>query len=152
MPSLMERIQADMKEAMLAREPERVGVLRMLLSRLKDAQIQKGGARAPLGDEEALSVLASYAKQRREAAESFAKAGRADLAEKEGRERDLVLSYMPAQLGDDEIRAALREIIAETGAASAKDLGKVMGLAMARLKGKADGTRVQALAREMLGG
>jgi len=152
MPSLVERIQSDMRDAMRARDELRTAVLRMLLSKLKDAQIQKGGAREPLTDEEALPVLASYAKQRREAAESFEKAGRADLAEREGRERDIVLSYLPQQLDDDAIRGALREIIAKTSAASAKDIGKVMGLAMQQLKGKADGTRVQALAREMLGG
>lgn len=152
MPNLMERIQSDMKDAMRARDEMRVGVLRMLLSRLKDAQIQKGGAREALGDEEALAVLASYAKQRREASESFEKAGRADLAEKESRERDIALSYMPRQLDDDAVRAVLREIIAATGAQSPKEIGKLMGLAMQQLKGKADGSRVQALAREMLGG
>lgn len=151
MPNLMERIQADMKDAMRAHDELRVSVLRMLLSKLKDAQIQKGGARENLPDEEALAVLASYAKQRREAAESFEKAGRADLAEREGRERDIVLSYMPRQLDDESVRAVVREIIEKTGAASAKDLGKVMGQAMQQLKGKADGTRVQAIAREMLG-
>jgi uncharacterized protein YqeY len=148
---MMERIQTDMKDAMRARDELRVSVLRMLLSRLKDAQILKGGARESLSDEESLTVLSSYAKQRREAAESFERAGRADLAEREGRERDVVLSYMPQQLDDEGVRAVVREIIEKTGAQSARDLGKVMGQAMQQLKGKADGTRVQAIAKELLG-
>jgi uncharacterized protein YqeY len=151
MSGLMERIRADLREAMRARDEARVGVLRMLLSRLKDAQIQKSASRNDLEDEEALPVLASYAKQRRESAESFEKAGRADLAAREMREHEIVLAYLPEQLDDDGIRSVLREVIASTGAVTARDMGKVMGQAMPRLKGRADGARVQAIAREMLG-
>ena len=149
--SLVTRINDDLKTALKGRDEFRVGVLRMVLAKVKDLQIQQGRAEL-LTDEQVVQVLGSYAKQRQEAAQTFADAGRNDVRDRELRERDVVLSYLPAQLDDDSIRAVLREVIAATGAASARDIGKVMGQAMGRLKGKADGTRVQALARELLGG
>jgi uncharacterized protein YqeY len=99
-----------------------------------------------------VGVLTTYAKQRAEAADSFAQVGRTDLRDKEMRERDIVMGYLPAQLDDDAIRGVLREIIQATGATTTGDFSKVMGPSMARLKGRADGARVQALARELLGG
>ena len=151
MSDLVERLNEDLKSALKSRDAFRVGVLRMLVSRVKDAQIEQGRAE-PLTDAQVVQVLASYAKQRAESAEVFAQAGRADLHEKEMHERDVVLAYLPKQLDDDAVRAVLREIIAASGAAGARDLGRVMGSAMARLKGQVDGTRVQKLARELLGG
>lgn len=151
MSDLMARIQDDLKTAMKARDEFRVGVLRMLAAKLKDTQIAQGRGE-PLLDAQVIQVLGSYAKQRAEGAEAFAQAGRADLHDKELRERDVVLAYLPKQLEDDAIRAAVREVIAGAGATSMRDLGKVMGPAMARLKGQADGTRVQAIVKELLGG
>jgi uncharacterized protein YqeY len=149
--ALLERLSTDCKTALKARDEFRVGVLRMLLARVKDLQIEQG-RNEPLGEDQVIQTLASYAKQRAEAAETFAQAGRPDLRDKEMRERDIVLAYLPRQLDDDGIRAVLREVIAQAGAGSNRDLGKVMGPAMARLKGQADGGRVQQLARELLGG
>jgi hypothetical protein len=149
--TLAERLADDLKIALKARDELRTSVLRMLLAKVKDLQIEQGRG-TTLTDAQVIGVLASYAKQRAEAAESFAQAGRPELRDQELRERDVVLAYLPQQLDDDGIRAVLREIIAASGATSARDLGKVMGQAMGRLKGQAEGGRVQQLARELLGG
>lgn len=151
MSALVDKLNEDSKSALKARDEVRLGVLRMLLAKVKDQQIQQGRDRV-LTDEQVVQVLASYAKQRAESAEAFAQAGRADLHDKELRERDIVLSYLPPQLEDDAIREVLRQIIGETGATTMRDLGKVMGPAMGRLQGRAEGGRVQKLVREMLGG
>jgi uncharacterized protein YqeY len=151
MPTLAERLNDDLKTALKSRDEFRVGVLRMMIAKVKDLQIEQGRA-TPLTDEQVIGVLATYAKQRQEAAETFAQAGRPDVRDRELRERDVVLAYLPRQLDDEAVRTVLREIIAQTGAVSARDLGKVMGPAMAKLKGQADGSRVQQLVRELLGG
>jgi uncharacterized protein YqeY len=147
---IVERLNADYKTALKARDEFRVGVLRMLLAKVKDLQIQEGRD-ASLTEAQVTQVLASYAKQRAEAAETFKQAGRLDVHDKEMREREVVLGYLPRQLDDDAVRTVLREVIAATGASSGRDIGKVMGSTMARLKGQVDGTRVQQLARELLG-
>jgi uncharacterized protein YqeY len=146
---IVERLNADYKTALKARDEFRVGVLRMLLAKVKDLQIQ-AGRDAALTDAQVTQVLASYAKQRAEAAETFKQAGRIDVHDTEMRERDVVLAYLPRQLDDDAVRAVLREVIATTGVTAVRDIGKVMGPTMARLKGQVDGTRVQQLARELL--
>lgn len=151
MSELFDRLKGDLNGALKARDPGRVGVLRMLISKVKDLQIERGRDE-PLADAQVLQVLTTYAKQRQEAAEAFAKAGRQDLHDQEMSEREVVLTYLPRQLDDDEVRAVLREIVAATGASSGRDLGKVMGPAMKRLQGMAEGTRVQKLVREILGG
>jgi len=148
---LLSRLNADLKVAMRARDAERTGVLRMLLARIQEKQVE-GRERAALSPEQVEQVLASFAKQRREAAEAFAQAGREDLRAKEMREHEIVRSYLPEELDDAAIRAVLQEIMTSTGASGPKDLGKVMGVAMQRLRGRADGSRVQALVRELLGG
>jgi uncharacterized protein YqeY len=144
-------MQNDLKTALKAHDEFRVSVLRMVLSKVKDLQIQQGRSEV-LTDEQVVGVLSTYAKQRQEAAEVFAQAGRTDVRDRELRERQVVLGYLPAQLDDDAIRAVLREIITAAGATTARDIGKVMGPAMGRLKGQADGARVQRLMRELLGG
>lgn len=151
MSQVLERLKSDLNAALKARDAARVSVLRMLVAKVKDLQIAKGRDEV-LGDDEVQQVLASYAKQRQEAAEVYAQAGRQDLHDQEMRERDVVAAYLPQQLEDDAVRTVLREIVAQTGAASGRDLGKVMGPAMKRLQGQADGARVQRLARELLGG
>jgi len=148
---LLERLQNDIKVALKARDTQRLSVLRMLVARVKDKQIELGRDQ-PLTDAQVTQVLSSYAKQRQEAAETFAQAGRLDVRDRELRERDLVATYLPRPLDDDGIRAVLREVIGATGATSSRDFGKVMGPVMQRLQGRADGGRVQALLREMLGG
>jgi len=114
----------------------------MLLARIQEKQVE-GDRRASLSPEQIEQILVSFAKQRREAADAFDKAGREELRAKEMREHEIVRSYLPEQLDDAAIRAILREIMASTGASSPKDLGKVMGVAMQRLRGRADGARVQ---------
>jgi uncharacterized protein YqeY len=148
---IVERLNADYKTALKAHDQFRVDVLRMLIARVKDLQIQAGRDK-PLTEAQVIQALSSYAKQRAEAAETYKQAGRDDIHAKEMRERDVVLGYLPQQLDDDAIRAVLREVIAATGISSGRDIGKVMGPAMARLKGQADGARIQQLARELLEG
>jgi len=151
MSGLAERIAEDLKLALKAHDSFRVGVLRMLLSKVKDAQIAQGRSQ-PLSEAQVQQVLSSYAKQRAEAAAVFEQAGREDRHDEEMRERDVVLAYLPQPLDDEAVRAVLRQVIAESGATSGRDLGKVMGPALGRLQGRADGARVQKLARELLGG
>jgi len=149
--ALFERLQNDVKLALKARDTERLSVLRMLIARVKDKQIELGRD-TPLTDAQVTQILSSYAKQRQEAAATFAQAGRLDVRDQELRERDLVATYLPQPLDDDGVRAVLRELVAAVGATTSRDFGKVMGPAMQRLQGRADGGRVQALLREMLGG
>jgi len=148
--ALLERLNADLKDAMRARDAERTSVLRMLLARVKEKQVA-GEARAALSEEQVEQVFTTFAKQRRESAEAFAQAGRTDLHDKETRELKIVLAYLPERMGEAEMRAIVQGIIAETGASTARDLGRVMGAAMQRLRGRADGAQVQALVRELLG-
>ena len=150
MEDLLTRLQNDLKASMRAREAERTGVLRMLLARVKEKQVE-GEARTTLADDDIERVLASFAKQRLESAEAFGQAGREDLRAKELREREIVLAYLPEPLDDAAIRAVVQEVIAATGASTPRDLGRVMGPAMQRLRGRADGGRVQAVVRELLG-
>ena len=136
---------------MRARDAMRTSVLRMLLTRVKEKQVELGVDRV-ISEEQTLEVLTAFAKQRRESAEAFEKGGRTDLRDKEMQEREIVLEYLPAPMPDDEIRTILREVIAQVGATTSRDVGRVMGAAMQRLRGRAEGERVQALARELLGG
>jgi hypothetical protein len=149
--ALFERLQDDVKNALKSRDTERLSVLRMLVSKVKDRQIELGRDQS-MSDADVTQVLASYAKQRQEASEAFAQAGRVDLRDRELRERDIVAAYLPTPLDDDGIRTVLREVIAAAGATSMQDFGKVMRPAMQRLQGRADGNRVQALLRSLLGG
>lgn len=151
MSALFERLQNDVKSALKTRDTERLSVLRMLVSRVKDKQIDVGRD-VPITDDQVQQVLTTYAKQRLEAAESYAQVGRTDLRDQELRERDIVASYLPQQLDDEGIRAVLRQLIATAGATTIQDFGKVMRPAMQQLQGRADGARVQALLRTLLGG
>ncbi len=146
---IVEQINKDLVAAMKAKEELRLSVLRMMKTALKLKQVELG---KPLGDAEAVAVLRTLVKQRHESVEQFRKGGREELAEKEEAEIKIVEAYLPAALPESEIEAAVAAAIAETGATSAKDLGKVMKAAMARLAGKnADGKRVNEIARKKLG-
>lgn len=147
--SLGDRLKADMIKAMKAREKERLAVLRMLISRLKDAEISK---RDVLSAEEELRLIATYAKQREEGLVEARKAGREDLADKEQFELDLVRGYLPQPLSDEELGEFIDEVIAETGASSMKDMGAVMKTVLARAAGRADGGKVSALVKARLAG
>lgn len=142
--SALERIRADTAAAMRAGDRERVGTLRMLSSELQKAVKESGD----VADEAA--VLQRERKRRLEAAEAYRDAGRDDLAEGEEREARLCEHYLPRQLSEDELRAVVGDAVAESGAASPKEMGRVMSMVMPRVKGQADGKRVSALVREAL--
>jgi uncharacterized protein YqeY len=142
-----EKIQTDVKAAMKARDSERVGVLRFLLSELKNIAINE---KREITDDVAFQVLGRLAKQRREGIEEFRKAGRADLEEKEKKELEILESYLPAAAAEEEIQAEVKAVIEELGATSKRDMGKVMKAALQRLAGRADGKAVQKAAARLL--
>lgn len=147
MGALTEKVRSDMTSAMKAQEKERLSTLRMLQSSLKNEQINSGHE---LSDEEAMSVIRKAVKQRMDSIEQYTKAGRAELAEKERSEMELLKTYLPAELSDEELEQGLREIVASTGAQSKKDLGKVMKEATSRYKGRADGKKIQEIVSRLL--
>jgi uncharacterized protein YqeY len=140
--SLAESVKQDLTTAMKAGEKARVGALRLVLSELQKA--------AKDGNDDELAVLRRERKRRLESAEAFRNAGRVELAEGEESEAAVISAYLPAELGDEELRAIVTQAIADTGASSPKDLGGVMKVAMERAGGRADGKRVSAAAREAL--
>ena len=149
--SLKDRIGEDIKTAMKAKDKIRLETVRGI----KKAILEKEVALRPKGqdsltEEQEIELLAQQAKQRRDSIEQFTNAGRNDLADKEKQELAILESYLPEQLSDEELDSIVSQIIADTGATSAKDLGKVMGAAMKHLKGKADGKKIQALVKEKL--
>lgn len=147
--SLVEQVEKDLITAMKAQETLRLSVLRMMKTALKLKQVESGRA---LPDEEARAVVRTLMKQRRDSAEAFSGAGRMDLAEKELAEMKILESYLPAAATEDELDAAVSAGVAETGAASVKDLGKVMKAAMSKLSGKTvDGKRLSEKVRAKLG-
>lgn len=147
--SLQERLKADMVAAMKARDKDRTSVLRMLNSRIKDVAIEK---RAEVDDEDVQKLLLTYAKQREEGVAEAKKAGREDLAQREEFELELVREYLPEPLSDDELAALVDEVVTETGAASMKDMGRVMKTAIERAAGRADGNRISAAVKSRLQG
>lgn len=148
--SIVEQVEKDLPAALKAKEELKLSVLRMMKAALMNKKIELG---KPVEDAEALAVLRTLVKQRRESVEAYRKGGREDLAGKEEAEIKIVEGYLPAAASDEEIDAAIAAALAETGASSAKDLGKVMKAAMAKLAGKnADGKRVNEKVRAKLGG
>ena len=149
--TLAERITQDLTAAMKARDAARTSTLRMAKAAIMNKQIDKHGA---LDDAETTRVLQGLVKQREDAAEQYAKGGRPELADKERAEIVVLRAYLPAEVTDEEIAAAVETAVAETGAGSARDMGRVMKAAMAALaaSGKtADGKRVSEAARKRLG-
>ena len=140
--SLLEQIQADVKDAMKAGEKQRVHALRLVVNELQKAAKENGG------DE--LEVLQRERKRRFEAAEAYRDGGRTDLAEAEEQEAELIAGYMPEQLSDEELNAIVGDAVAESGASSPKEMGKVMALVMPQVKGRADGKRVSNAVKELL--
>lgn len=147
MGKLTEQIRADLTESMKARDAERTSTLRMLQASLKNEQINVGHE---LSDEEAMTVIRKAVKQRLDSIDQFTKANRLEMAAKEQSEMNLLKTYLPAELSDAELESGLREIVASTGAASKKDLGKVMKEATARFKGRADGKKIQEIVARLL--
>jgi len=145
---LRDSIANDMREAMKAREPVRVGALRMLMAAVKNTEVEK---LHELSDDEVLEVIAREAKRRRESIEAFEKGGRTDLVDKESGELAVLEAYLPEKLSDDELAGLVDQAIAETGASTPKQMGEVMKALMPKLRGRADGTQVSAMVRARLG-
>jgi hypothetical protein len=148
---LIERLNADVKEAMKARETLRLAVLRMTLAEVKNARIEKGKD-AELSDDEVIQVLRRAVKKREEAVEQYQAGKRPDLADKEATEADILRAYLPQVLEGAALEAAVDEAIREANAQSIKDLGKVMKVVLAAHGGRVDGKAVQALAKARLEG
>ena len=147
--SLKERITDDMKAAMRSGEKERLGVIRMITAAIKQREVDE---RITLDDAQVLSVLEKMIKQRKESLTQFQAGNRPDLVDKETREISLLQGYMPSQLSDAEIDALISDAIAATGAASIKDMGKVMGIIKGKAQGRADMAVVGAKIKAKLGG
>ncbi len=147
--SLFETINADIKAAMLAREKMRLEALRGIKKEFLEAK-SAPGANGELSDDDAMKILVKMAKQRRESAQIYTEQNRADLAEGELAELAVIETYLPKPLTDEELTEALTGIIAQVGASSPADMGKVMGVASKALAGRADGRAISAKVREML--
>jgi len=147
---LIDTLSEDLKAAMRSKDPVRLRTIRALRAALKDKEIDLRASGESLTEEAELAVLQKQAKQRQDSIDQFVSAGREDLASKEREELEIIRSYLPAEMGDDEIREVIRRLIEESGAAGPGDIGRVMGPAMQQLRGRADGRRVQQIARELL--
>jgi uncharacterized protein len=150
MAELKDRLRADLTTAMKARDAVRTRTLRSALTAVSTAEVS-GAAARELSDDEVIKVLAREAKRRREAADAFAAAGRAEQASAERAEGDVLDAYLPAQLGDDELTAIVAEGIAESGASGPRAMGQVMKVVTPEIAGRADGARVAAEVRRQLG-
>jgi uncharacterized protein YqeY len=143
--SLKERIQEDMKAAMRSGDKDRLGTIRLIMAAVKQREVDE---RITLDDVQLLAVLEKMGKQRRESITQFQAGGRADLVAKENAELTIINAYMPAPLADDELDALINQAISETGAASIKDMGKVMAIIKSKAQGRADmaavGARIKA--------
>lgn len=149
--SIEERLMADLKESMKAgpSAERRKSTIRMVRSAIHNAQIDLG---RPLTDAEVEDLLRRQVKQRRDSIDAFRQGGREELAQAEQEEIDVIQHYLPQQMSADEVAVVAREIIAATGATSMADIGKVMPVIMARLKGQAEGRTINQVVRQLLGG
>jgi uncharacterized protein YqeY len=145
--ALRDRITEDMKTAMRAGEKDRLGTIRLILAAIKQREVDE---RIVLDDTQVFAVLEKMVKQRKEAIAQFETGGRADLVAKEGAELLIIQAYLPSQMSDAELDAVIAEAIASTGAASIKDMGKVMGVVKAKAQGRADMTAVSARIKQKL--
>lgn len=170
---LKDKIQDDLQAAMIAKDELRLSTVRMLKSAIQYHEIQKGADRAPAlaegegarlraerdsggesryeaTDEDVIEVIGREVKKRNEAIELYKKGGRDELAEKEEKELEILKAYLPEQMSEDDVRKLVQEAIAQTGASGIQEMGKVMGILMPKINGKADGTLVSNLVRESL--
>jgi len=147
--SLRNQLNEDIKSAMKARETERLNALRLMLAAVKQREVDE---RITLDDAGVVSVVEKMIKQRKDSIAQYEKAARKDLADKERYEISVVEAYLPKQMSQQEIEAAVAEALAATGAKSAADMGKVMGLLKAKLAGRADMGKVSALVKQKLSG
>ena len=145
--SLKEQLANDLKDAIRQRDESRKIAIRMTISAIKNAEIERGAA---LSEADVLTIVGKEAKQRRESIAEFEKADRRDLVEKEQAELEVLQSYLPAQVSRDEIAEAAREVIAEVGAGGPRDKGKVMPVLVGRLAGRAEGREINEVVTELL--
>lgn len=146
---LKEKLQQDMKNALKSGDKYRLKVIRFLLSKVKNAEIDKG---RELDENEMLSLIQKEVKKIEEAAEEFRKGGSTERAEEELKEAEILKEYLPEPLSEEEIEKIVDEVIESTGAEGMKDLGRVMKEVMARVSGRADGKKVNEMVRNRLGG
>ena len=146
---MLDRITTDLKSAMRARDELRVSVLRMLISAVRNKEIEKRGrgGDSVLTDDEQMAVVRSEAKKRRDAIEGYTKAGRAESAAQEQAEKNILEEYLPVEMSDDELKKLLEPLVK---GASMSDFGRIMGLAMKAVAGRASGDRVGAIVKELL--
>jgi uncharacterized protein len=149
MPTLKEQLRADLTAAMKARDETRTRTIRMALTSISNEEVS-GSAAHDLTDDEVTKILTREAKRRREAAAAFADAGRDDQAAEERAEEEVLTSYLPAQLSDDELAAIVAAAITETGASGPAGMGQVMKAVTPKVAGRAEGSRVAALVRSQL--
>lgn len=147
---LKQKLKEELKQSMLARDEIKTSTLRMLLSAINYYEIQKRGAGYEATDEDVISVIQKEVKQRKDSIEQFRSGGRVDLAQKEQKELEILQKYLPQQLDEDEISEIVDEAIRQTGSTSPQDIGKVMGIVMPKIKGKADGAVVSKIVQERL--
>lgn len=147
--ALFEQVSEDIKNAMKAKDKVALEALRGIKKEFLEAKTAKG-ANDELSDETAIKILQKMVKQRKESAAIFTEQGRADLAENELAEASVIEKYLPAQMSDEELTAVIKEIIAEVGATSAKEMGKVMGVASKKLAGKAEGKAISDKVKSLL--
>ena len=145
--SLYDTIDSDLKSALKSKDSIRLSTLRMVRTALKNKEVE---LRRKLEEPEILRIFAQQAKQHKDSIEQYERGGRHDLADKEKQELAILESYLPSQLGEEELRSVIKAIIAETGASGVKDIGKVMKEAMVRLAGKADGKIVNKIVKDLL--
>jgi uncharacterized protein YqeY len=147
--SLKQQIDGDIKKAMLAKNKEELEALRSIKSMILLAETEKGGSGDVSSDVEN-KILTKAAKQRKESFDIFTQQGRQDLADKENLQLEIIARYLPKQLSNEEIEAAVKEVIAEVGAKGPQDMGKVMGTATKKLSGQADGKIISDLVKKLL--
>ena len=148
MSGIKTQISNDVKDAMRSKDKDRLAALRLILAAFKQKEVDE---RIELSDEQSISVLNKMAKQHRDSIEQFGQANRDDLIKKEQLELDIIESYLPEKLSEEEVNLLIDEAISETGANSAKDMGKVIGLLKGKLQGQADMGEVSRLIRDKLG-
>lgn len=145
-----QQLQEELKQAMLAKDTVKTSVLRMVISAIGYAEINKGGAGYEATEEDVMTVIQKEVKQHRDSIEQFKNAGRDELADKETVELEILKKYIPEEMGEDEVRKLVVDAISKSGATTPADMGKVMGVLMPQVKGKADGGMVSRLVKEEL--
>lgn len=150
--NLKDKIQEDLKHAMIDKAEEKLSTIRMLKSAIQYLEIQKGGAGYEATDEDVIDVVGREIKKHKESIALYEKGGRQELADKEKREMEVLQTYMPEQLSENDINKLVDEAISQTNASSIQDMGKVMGVLSPKIKGKADGGDISLIVRNKLNG